>query len=120
MWSVSRLKNTGWGVRTYHARLHSANSFILRIVGNVRCTVEEIVYAVSAVGANDGAACCTCDRLTTLRTQQQECDALVSLSSLKTSYYDVHHLANITEESTWFAYFDSCVETLAASPHESD
>ena len=49
-----------------HPGFHRAYGLVLRVVGYVRGTVEEVVDAVPAVSAHNGAAISTRDRLTAL------------------------------------------------------
>ena len=53
--------------KTYHAGFHRANSLVLRVVRDVRCAMEQLMNAMSAISTDDGASRCACNGLSVVR-----------------------------------------------------
>jgi len=69
-----------------HSRLHSADCFVFRIVGNIGWAVEKSMYAMSSVGSNCSATVGACDGF--------------------------NYLSEVAEEGARFAGLDRLIESL--------
>ena len=93
-----------------HPRFHSPDSFILRIVRNVRRTVKEIIHAVASERLHNGTSVGSGDRFTWQSRVRK------THPSTKTDHS--HLFTDISDQCSGLADADGSVQGLSGDTHQ--